>query len=170
MHYHWYAATRFASCESVWTTAGNELNCPVSTTSVISACGRLMHYVVNISGALIRTHDLWIRKRVCYQRHHSASHSTNVTLPVKSHTYSTVLDLQGASPVVNLWHVTLTTCQNSVQRNWTWLQWLIASYVQRPLCLTCRRPLINWERLRWLLLVLQTSMPLHDKWMSCSRG
>jgi len=34
---------------------------------VISACWRLMHYDVKISGARIRTHDLWIRKRVCPQ-------------------------------------------------------------------------------------------------------
>jgi len=33
---------------------------------------RLMHYDVKTSGARIRTHDLWIRKRVCYPRHHSA--------------------------------------------------------------------------------------------------
>jgi len=46
--------------------AGNELNRPVSTTTVISACWRLVHYDVKISGARIRTHDLWIRKRVCY--------------------------------------------------------------------------------------------------------
>jgi len=47
-------------------------SCPVSTTLVISACWRLIHYDVKISGALIRTHDLWIRKRVCYPLHHSA--------------------------------------------------------------------------------------------------
>jgi len=34
-HYHWYAATRFAF---QWTTAVNELDRPVSTSSVISAC------------------------------------------------------------------------------------------------------------------------------------
>jgi len=28
-------------------------------------------YDVKISGARIRTHDLWIRKRVCYLLHHS---------------------------------------------------------------------------------------------------
>jgi len=33
-----------------------------------------MHYHEKISGAQIRTHDLWIRKRVCYPLHHSASH------------------------------------------------------------------------------------------------
>jgi len=27
---------------------------------------------VKISGARIRTHDLWIRKRVCYPLHHDA--------------------------------------------------------------------------------------------------
>jgi len=32
-----------------------------------------MHYDVKISGARIPTHDLWIRKRVCYPLHHSAS-------------------------------------------------------------------------------------------------
>jgi len=32
-----------------------------------------MHYDEKISGARIRTHDLWIRKRVCYPLHHSAS-------------------------------------------------------------------------------------------------
>jgi len=32
-----------------------------------------MHYDVKISGARIQTHDLWIRKRVCYPLHHSAS-------------------------------------------------------------------------------------------------
>jgi len=32
-----------------------------------------MHYDVKVSGARIRTHDLWIRKRVCYALHHSAS-------------------------------------------------------------------------------------------------
>jgi len=39
---------------------------------VISACWRLMHHDVKISGSRIRTHDLWIRKRVCYPLHHSA--------------------------------------------------------------------------------------------------
>jgi len=39
--------------------------CPVGTTSVISACWRLMHYDA------IRTHDLWIWKRVCYPLHQS---------------------------------------------------------------------------------------------------
>jgi len=33
-----------------------------------------MHYDVKINGARIRTHDLWIRKRVCYPLHHSASY------------------------------------------------------------------------------------------------
>jgi len=32
-----------------------------------------MHHDVKISGAQIRTHDLWIWKRVCYPLHHSAS-------------------------------------------------------------------------------------------------
>jgi len=31
-----------------------------------------MHHDVKISGARIRTHDLWIRKRVCYPLHHGA--------------------------------------------------------------------------------------------------
>jgi len=35
----------------------------MSTLPMISACWRLMHYDEKISGALIRTHDLWIRKR-----------------------------------------------------------------------------------------------------------
>jgi len=30
-----------------------------------------MHYDVKLSGARIRTHDLWTRKRVCYPLHHS---------------------------------------------------------------------------------------------------
>jgi len=33
---------------------------------VILACWRLMQYDVKISGARIRTHDIWIRNRVCY--------------------------------------------------------------------------------------------------------
>jgi len=32
-----------------------------------------MHYGVKINGAWIRTHDLWVRKRVCYPPQHSAS-------------------------------------------------------------------------------------------------
>jgi len=36
----------------------------VSTTPVISACWRLMHYDEKISGARYQTRDLWIRKRV----------------------------------------------------------------------------------------------------------
>jgi len=32
-----------------------------------------MHTDEKISGARIRTHDLWIRKRVCYPLHHSAA-------------------------------------------------------------------------------------------------
>jgi len=48
----------------------------VSTSSVISACWRLMHHDVKISGARIRTHDLWIRKRVCYALHHGAPFQT----------------------------------------------------------------------------------------------
>jgi len=43
----------------------------VSTSPVISACWRLMHHDVKISGARIRTHDLWIRKQVCYPLHHT---------------------------------------------------------------------------------------------------
>jgi len=35
-----------------------------------------MHHDVKISGARIRTHDLWIRKRVCYPLHHSPSQNT----------------------------------------------------------------------------------------------
>jgi len=31
-------------------------------------------YDMKIRGARIRTHDLWIRKRVCYPLHHSATH------------------------------------------------------------------------------------------------
>jgi len=42
------------------------------TPPVISACRRLMHYDVKISGARIRIHDLWIRTRVCYPLHHCA--------------------------------------------------------------------------------------------------
>jgi len=42
----------------------------VSTSPVISACWRLMYHDVKISGARIRTHDLWIRKRLCYPVHH----------------------------------------------------------------------------------------------------
>jgi len=38
----------------------------VSTTLVISASQRLMHYDLKISGARIRTHDLWIRMPICY--------------------------------------------------------------------------------------------------------
>jgi len=49
-----------------WTTAVNVLNRPVSTSSLISVCGRLMHFDVKIRDARIRTHDLWIRKQVCY--------------------------------------------------------------------------------------------------------
>jgi len=37
-----------------------------------------MHYDEKINGTRIRTHDLWIRKRVCYPLHHSAS-QFNVT-------------------------------------------------------------------------------------------
>jgi len=51
-------------------------NRPVSTSSVISACWRLMHHDVKIRGARIRNHDLWIRKRVCYPLHHSAPQSS----------------------------------------------------------------------------------------------
>jgi len=56
-----------------WTTAVDKLIRPVSSSPVISACWRLIHYDVKISGPRIRTHDLWIRKRVCYPLHHSAS-------------------------------------------------------------------------------------------------
>jgi len=52
-------------------------SCPVGTTSVISACSRLMTYDVKISGAPIRTHDLRIRKQVCYPLHRSAPISSN---------------------------------------------------------------------------------------------
>jgi len=38
-----------------------------------------MHYDVKISGARIRIHDSWIRKRVCYPLHHSASQRTCAT-------------------------------------------------------------------------------------------
>jgi len=56
-----------------WTTTVNELNRPVGTSPVISACWRMMYYDVKISGARIRTHDLSIdRKQVCYPLHHSA--------------------------------------------------------------------------------------------------
>jgi len=61
---------RVASWENY--TAVDELNRPVSTSLVISACWRLMHHDVKISGTRLRTHDLWIRKRVCYSLHQSA--------------------------------------------------------------------------------------------------
>jgi len=47
-------------------------SCPVNTTPVISVCWRLMQYDVKISCVRIRTHDLWIRKRVYYPLHYSA--------------------------------------------------------------------------------------------------
>jgi len=47
-------------------------SCPVSTTPVISAYWRLMFYDVKMSGVRIRTHDLWIWKRVCLPLHHNA--------------------------------------------------------------------------------------------------
>jgi len=71
-HYHWYAVTPFAFPGAEWTTAVDELNRPVSSSSVISACWRLMRYDVKISGAPNRTHDLWTREWVCYPLHHSA--------------------------------------------------------------------------------------------------
>jgi len=37
-----------------------------------------MHYDVKISGARIRTHDLWIQKRVCYPLHNSVPLSRQV--------------------------------------------------------------------------------------------
>jgi len=37
-----------------------------------------MRYDEKISGARIRTHDLWIRKRVYYPLHHSASHFSSL--------------------------------------------------------------------------------------------
>jgi len=37
-----------------------------------------MHHDVKISGARIRTHDLWIWKRVCYPLHHSAPVSDSI--------------------------------------------------------------------------------------------
>jgi len=42
-----------------------------------------MHYDEKISGARIRTHDLWIRKRVCYPLRHSASngHLSAILIP-----------------------------------------------------------------------------------------
>jgi len=52
--------------------AVDELNRPVSTSTVISACWKLMQHVLKICGARIRTHDLWTRKRVCCPLHHSA--------------------------------------------------------------------------------------------------
>jgi len=50
----------------------NCMNRPVSTSPVISACWMQMHHDVKLSGARIRTHDLWIRKRVCHPLHHGA--------------------------------------------------------------------------------------------------
>jgi len=98
--YHWYAANWFAlpgGKLAEWTTAFDELNRPVSTSPVTSASWRLMQYVVKISGARIRTHDQWIRKRVCYPLHHSAPQfgtKRGVLLHVKawwmvSHLFST---------------------------------------------------------------------------------
>jgi len=37
-----------------------------------------MHHDMKISGSRIRTHDRWIRKRVCYPLHHSAPRVANV--------------------------------------------------------------------------------------------
>jgi len=69
------------------TTAVNELNRQVSTSPVISAWWWLMPYDVTISGARIRTYDLWVRKRVCYPLHRSAP-QTQVT--VKQFGYTNV--------------------------------------------------------------------------------
>jgi len=55
-----------ATAPTEWTSTVDKLNRPVSTSPVIKACSRLIHYDVKISSARIRTHDLWIRKRVCY--------------------------------------------------------------------------------------------------------
>jgi len=50
-----------------------------------------MNYDEKISGARIRTHDLWIRKRVCYPLHHSASQTGNTeTLCVTSESDDTM--------------------------------------------------------------------------------
>jgi len=66
-HYHWYAATRFEG------NIQQATNWIVQSALRQSVCWRLMHYDVKISGARIRTHELWIRKRMCYPRHHSVS-------------------------------------------------------------------------------------------------
>jgi len=49
-----------------WTSAGNELNRPVSTSPVVLAEGWCNSYDVKLSVARIRTNDLWIGKRMCY--------------------------------------------------------------------------------------------------------
>jgi len=47
-----------------------------------------MHHDVKVRGARIRTHDLRIRKRVCYPLHHSAPQMSNVrTEPNNNNNY-----------------------------------------------------------------------------------
>jgi len=55
-----------------WVNRQQTDSCRVGTIPVISASWGWMHYDVTYIGARIRTHDLWIRKRVCYPLHQSA--------------------------------------------------------------------------------------------------
>jgi len=66
-------------------SAGNELNRPVSSTPVISACWRLLHYDVEVRGACIWTHDLWIQKGVCYPHYTTAPHIESRSVAAVSH-------------------------------------------------------------------------------------
>jgi len=92
----------------------------VSTSPVISACWRLMHYDVKISGARIRTHDLWIWKRVCYPLHHSDSqlciictmNLDHVTFIEKKYRWNTINRLNNA----NIHYISIRQCRRVGER------------------------------------------------------
>jgi len=90
----------------------------VSTSSVISACWRLIHYDVKTSGGWIRTHDLWIRKQLCYPLHHSAPQNEawgNVKLPWKHAIYTIGVNLS----IALCWHLTfLLNIHNFIFNNY----------------------------------------------------
>jgi len=69
------AATRFAFPGELaeWTTAGNKLNVQWALRQWSHLAEGRCSMMFKKNGPRIRTHDLWIRQRVCYPQHHSAT-------------------------------------------------------------------------------------------------
>jgi len=128
----------------------------MSPLPVISACWRLMHFDVKISGARIRTHDLWIRKRMCYPLHHSASREVYSTC-VAVHLRVLSIELRACWR----WRITSVTDTEHLDRH-TALLWAPDG---RTPCRQYTSFKLEYIGLEWALFQWQ---PHHNKWMQRS--